>query len=460
MKRLVFCFDGSWNKLSAEHPTNVVLMAESIRPTARDGTKQIVYYDEGVGTASDEVFRGGAFGKGLLTNMKEAYQFLIFNHEPGDEIFVFGFSRGAYTARSFVGFIRHAGILDIHSAGQIDSAVQLYVSAMTKDGDDKPKALKFRAKFSSKVCVSDQDEDWRCENWKGYKKGTATHLNIKYVGVWDTVGALGVPRVVPFSRWFNRKRQYHDVKLTSKVQNARHALAIDERRELFEPTVWNNIADLNSKAGKSTYSMDAPYQQRWFPGVHGSVGGGGPIKGLSDSALAWILAGAKRARLEVSVEDSSRVYEIAPDPFMALENDPKRPWHDRGVIGALKQRLLYADRIGPSHINDVSASARKRWQADAKDLPEARLYRPKTLSEVGDQMDAMQNLPDETGKYIKGMVGHTVSAGETLSKIAKRYLGDAELYEDVFEANRDVIDDPDELQPGMVIKIPTVPSRT
>jgi uncharacterized protein (DUF2235 family) len=74
---------------------------------------------------------------------------------------------------------------------QYNQMVQLYVSAMTKDGDDKPKALKFRAKFSSKVCVSDQEEDWRCENWKDYKKGSAIPLNIKYVGVWDTVDAVG-----------------------------------------------------------------------------------------------------------------------------------------------------------------------------------------------------------------------------------------------------------------------------
>ena len=113
MKRLVFCFDGTWNRLAADCPTNVVLVAEMTKPIASNGIPQIVYYDEGIGTARDERFRGGAFGKGMMDNIREAYRFLLFNYEPGDHIFAFGFSRGAFTARSFVGFIRHAGILDV-----------------------------------------------------------------------------------------------------------------------------------------------------------------------------------------------------------------------------------------------------------------------------------------------------------------------------------------------------------
>lgn len=164
MKRLVFCFDGSWNRLDADCPTNVVLIAESVRPTARNGTPQIVYYDEGVGTGKLDKIRGGVFGTGLLTNLREAYRFLIFNYEPGDEIFIFGFSRGAYTARSFAGFIRHVGILDINTASKIDKALGLYKAALKKDGDDHPDTMKFRADYSTKVCVSEHDRQWRCIN--------------------------------------------------------------------------------------------------------------------------------------------------------------------------------------------------------------------------------------------------------------------------------------------------------
>ncbi|MBK6297885.1 MAG: DUF2235 domain-containing protein [Sphingomonadales bacterium] len=129
MKRLVFCFDGTWNKLSTNCPTNVVLVAEMVAPIAKGGVPQIVYYDEGIGTAKSEHFMGGAFGKGMMTNIREAYRFLLFNYEPGDQIYAFGFSRGAYTARSFLGFIRHAGILDVDSAEQIDQAIAIYKGA-------------------------------------------------------------------------------------------------------------------------------------------------------------------------------------------------------------------------------------------------------------------------------------------------------------------------------------------
>lgn len=105
MKRLVFCFDGSWNQIDAPHPTNVLFTAQSVLPMAPDGTAQLIYYDEGVGTEKGEKLRGGMFGKGLEKNLNDAYRFLIFNHTPGDEIYVFGFSRGAFTARSFAGLI-------------------------------------------------------------------------------------------------------------------------------------------------------------------------------------------------------------------------------------------------------------------------------------------------------------------------------------------------------------------
>lgn len=109
-KRIIFCFDGTWNVLSAAFPTNVVTLAASIvRET--DGVSQIIHYSEGVGTRASEKITGGMFGEGLIENIRQAYSFLIFNYDPGDEIFVFGFSRGGYSAQTFVGFIRHVGIL-------------------------------------------------------------------------------------------------------------------------------------------------------------------------------------------------------------------------------------------------------------------------------------------------------------------------------------------------------------
>ena len=112
MKRIIFCFDGTWNRIDSKHPTNVLLMASSIAPIDDEGISQIVHYDNGVGTNWYDKRIGGAMGVGLLKNIRQAYQFLIFNYNEGDEVYAFGFSRGAFTARSFVGFIRSAGIIE------------------------------------------------------------------------------------------------------------------------------------------------------------------------------------------------------------------------------------------------------------------------------------------------------------------------------------------------------------
>ncbi len=448
MKRLIFCFDGTWNKLTTDCPTNVVLVAEMTQPVATDGSPQIVYYDEGIGTAKDERFRGGAFGKGMLDNIREAYRFLLFNYEPGDHIFAFGFSRGAFTARSFVGFIRHAGILNVDSAKDIDRAIDLYRAVFKGDGDDAPRTLEFRSRFSSQVCVSEWDRDWREQNCTDFDPATPI-LEIKYVGVWDTVAALGCPKFIPGATWINRKFRFHDAKLTSKVQAARHAVATDERRVLFEPVLWNNVADLNNSKGTSKYDVDAPYQQKWFPGVHGSIGGGGPERGLSDAALVWVLHGAKKAGLELRNHPKSRVFGIKPDPYAPLRNDPALAWHDRGLIGTIKRLCLCTDRTGPDDVVDVSACTRRRWNATATELPEGQLYRPKPLNSLASRLTDHATPPDETYQT------HTVVSGDTLGKLAETYLGDRAKYLQIFELNRHRLDDPDDIFVGMKLLIPS-----
>ena len=165
MKRLVFCFDGTWNRLDAQHPTNVVLTAESITPSVQVGDEtvaQIIHYDEGVGTTKGESIRGGLFGHGLLKNLSDAYRFLIFNYAPGDEIYVFGFSRGAYSARSFVGLIRNCGVLRRSEASRSLEAIELYQSRSQDDHPDSVKMNDFRFKYGQEVCVSEKEEQWRC----------------------------------------------------------------------------------------------------------------------------------------------------------------------------------------------------------------------------------------------------------------------------------------------------------
>jgi uncharacterized protein (DUF2235 family) len=188
MKRIVFCFDGTWNRLLPDLATNVVLTAASIERVDEKGIVQIIHYDEGVGTNEWETVRGGVFGTGLIDNVREAYRFLCFNYDQGDEIYVFGFSRGAYSARTFIGFLRHVGPLGRLHIGRIDEALVLYQNR--KHGKDGAGLAlrRFRADYAGAVCIGQEDDDWRCGNVEGYQAGKAPQMRIRYLGVWDTVG--------------------------------------------------------------------------------------------------------------------------------------------------------------------------------------------------------------------------------------------------------------------------------
>ena len=166
-------------------------------PAAPDGTVQIACHLDGVGTgrgtgrlaqALDRAI-GGALGGGLLATLAEAYRFLIFAYAPGDEIHLFGYSRGAYTARSLAGLVRNCGILERRHAGAIPAALALYRARSPETGPDSEAALAFRARHAAHVTVGRREAAWRAE--RGLSAGRA--LRIAYIGVWDTVGALGLP---------------------------------------------------------------------------------------------------------------------------------------------------------------------------------------------------------------------------------------------------------------------------
>jgi uncharacterized protein (DUF2235 family)/phage tail protein X len=442
----VFCFDGTWNAL-ANIPTNVVLTAASIKRQGTDRTAQIIYYDEGVGTAWYDKLVGGMFGWGLIENVRKAYRFLIFNYDPGDEIYIFGFSRGSFTARSFVGLMRYVGPIRRLYADRIDEALNLYHERV-KDTDGASENIRqFRVKYSGDVCISTEDDDWRAANIDGYQKGTAPLLKVKYLGVWDTVAALGVPEAVPGSIQMNVGYRFHDPSVTAFIESARHAVAIDERRVLFPPVLFGNLTELNASKTFKSEDEKAPYQERWFAGVHGSVGGGGDIRGLSDGSLAWILNGAKRAGLELDSAAGSRIQAISPDPLAPLVNT-HRP----------STNLLYKwakDRLGPDNLFQLSDGVIRRWKAPIDKIPEKSLYRPKTLSKVADKLNAASNefesaQPEILEKYI-------VKEGDTLTGLAYHFYGHAAKSTIIFDANRDTLDSPDDLFIGWVLRIPKLP---
>ena len=158
-KRLVVCCDGTWNRpdqLSGGvvSPTNVSKLALGVAREGRDGTRQLLYYHHGVGTQRFERMRGGALGFGLSRNVRECYRFLVENYELGDELYFFGFSRGAFTARSAVGLVRNAGILRAEHVGRIKEAYRLYRG---RDDDSRPNGIEariFRRMYSHEDCPS------------------------------------------------------------------------------------------------------------------------------------------------------------------------------------------------------------------------------------------------------------------------------------------------------------------
>lgn len=453
MKRIVFCFDGTACALSANTPTNVVLTAASIRRTAKDGTAQIIYYDEGVGTDWYNRAVGGGLGWGVIENVREAYRFLIFNYDPGDEIFVFGFSRGAFSARSFIGLVRFVGPIRRLHASRIDEALRLYHKRV-KDTDFSSENLqKFRADYSSDVCIDASDEDWRVRHVKGYQKGTAPIITIKYLGVWDTVSALGVPEVLPGSSRINVGHHFHDTSVTEFIESARHAVAIDERRSLFPSVGFGDLTNLNRRKNFDPDHIDAPYQERFFPGEHGSIGGGGDIRGLSDAALAWVLQGAKRARLELDTASGTRIHSIAPNPLAPLNNIERA----KPDFLSLTLYRLKRDRVGPDKFWQLSSSVLRRWKADATRLPDKALYRPATLQKLKTELD--QYKFPEVSENTEVLAHHKVEKGDTLYSLAGHYYGDRTKFGKIFEANPDTMDDPRELSVGWELRIPKLPEE-
>ncbi|MDO1560101.1 DUF2235 domain-containing protein [Brevundimonas sp. 2R-24] len=469
MKRLVFCFDGTGNTLDRPHPTNVAITAAGVKNTAKGGVAQIVYYDEGVGTGTwRDKMVGGATGKGLYERVVEGYKALVFNYEPGDEIFIFGFSRGAYTARSFAGLIQHVGIVNSCYADKIHVAASLYERREKKDAiEELDEINRFRAQFAPDVCASEQDRAWRLKNGGAAGADKLPIVGIKYIGVWDTVKTLGDPMLGDDDGDGEYDAaEFHDHRLHPSVEAARHAVAIDERRKKFDVTLWDNVDELNEKRGASINDSDRPYQQQWFPGDHGSVGGGGEIRGLSDEALEWVWEGAKKQGLALDASSYSKIWGIRPDVLAPTVNTAEKKWDIASVV---MRNLPKHDRRGPTAMHEVSTAAIVRWAApEGSDRP---LWRPKPLEDIRAQMDraAASYLPWEfvaRGGYepaelppaVDGQGNplrrYVVPAGSTLAEIAENQLGNRARADEILALNRTTILDSDRYYAGQIVNLP------
>ena len=309
-KKIILCADGTWNTphgpAAQPNDTNVRKIYELIL----DDPSQLKYYDSGVGTDGTpfEHFFGGSMGSGLFQKIQDGYEFLSYVWDPGDEIYILGFSRGAYTARSLGGMIATFGVpnrnLDNQTVKRIFDAYR----------------------------TTDHTQRLAAKNSLNADYGLAD-VTIRMVGVWDTVGALGIPGHL-FDDFDQEKYGFLDTTLNPCIDKAFHAIAIDERRASFLPTLWSN-PDGTPRAN------DDQVQQVWFPGVHCDVGGSYAETQLSNITLRWMIDNAKAQGLRF--DDAAVDACLRPKPF-----DPNGPAHDEWKIipwGLPKHRTIPANAV-------------------------------------------------------------------------------------------------------------------
>jgi uncharacterized protein (DUF2235 family) len=281
MKRIAIFCDGTWNSPDEEDKgiscsTNVVKMALSLSEKSIDNSEQILFYDAGIGTDGRKLEHlfDGATGTGISRNILEAYEFVIKNYEKGDQLYFFGFSRGAFTVRSLAGLIRNCGILKKEFVYKMPMAYEIYKSNSPLLHPKKKEATLFRKTFA----IEDISP-------------------IEFIGVFDTVGALGNPIS---NKNISNRNQFHDTELSSHIKNAYHALSIDEKRKKFEACLWHLQEN----------SINQHLEQMWFAGVHSDVGGGYPETQLSDISLKWMMEKAESCNLHFNA-----IIDPVPSPF-------------------------------------------------------------------------------------------------------------------------------------------------
>lgn len=377
MKRIVIFIDGTWNRPDADDPTNVLRLSRSVAHEDDDGVPQIVLYQPGVGTGRGNTFLGrtldkwlgGTLGWGTMELIADLYRQLVMIYEKGDAIQLYGFSRGAFAARSFAGVLRSCGIPPRRHIHLVNKAIERYASRDPSTHPEDPSSYLFREDVSPDTATSQKELKWR--NRDG--ETGAIQLNIDYIGVWDTVKALGLPEVLHFSDLANARHHFHDADLSSSVRSARHAIAIDEYRSTYPALPWDNMDDLNRRGNGERRGA---YLQQYFPGNHGSVGGGGARAGLSAIALHWIAMGGAEAGLQIDWDEFDR---NAPDLNF------KERLVNRFASKALTGRDLAEAKsrhVAPICETELSLAALDRYVEDSG-------YRPLMLKSLKDELYGM-----------------------------------------------------------------------
>ena len=378
MKRLIVCCDGTWNTPDQEEngvpaPTNVFKLFNALAKSDGD-IEQRKYYQAGVGSEGGtfDAILGGAIGKGISRNIQDAYQWLGSNYEEGDEIYLFGFSRGAFASRSLGGFLGK-GLLDLRDVSYSEAGSRV------KKAYEKG----YRRKKSSIA-------DWAEPDWLFFNDKKATPIH--FVGVWDTVGSLGVPDDLEVLNVLEKKEnwRFHNTELGDYVTHARHAMAIDEVRSSFTITRWSNAQTHDG------------IKELWFPGCHCDVGGGYSVCDLSNGALLWMMNESEGVGLKFR---DGVANTIKANPTGVMHNSYKGPF------AKMRSRPRNVDAMIPENEALFHASALERQKVSPIDYP---AYHPTTvLKSAGDshivEIYACKRW-NHTGVYLEEGAKYTFSA--------------------------------------------------
>ncbi|KAF8749478.1 Amino acid permease, partial [Rhizoctonia solani] len=403
-KRIIVCCDGTWQDGILRSQTwmysNVLKLARCINHEDMrydPPIPQIVFYQAGIGSEQNIYSRyvDGTTGASLAEKVQEAYAFIAHNYSPGDEVFLFGFSRGAYTARMVAGFIGSIGILDRTA---MDSFADIFI-AMQK-----------------KCKAKDEAENRRCDDalapYKeicedGRRRADFNHdkFTIKCVGVWDTVGSMGLPTVITRgSPKMHQLFDFPDNLLGPHVERALHAMSLNEDREDFQITKF-----YQTKKGKERGQV---LQQVWFAGQHSDVGGGWQDHDLSDIALMWMIANIedivsidfKRYNREATIDgpsnsrtmhESVKCQELrTPAANQWIEEHPERFVNLLPLELEIRENWGYRPGHTPKRIDTLQARKElKNEQSAAKSLVAMaqKVLRSATQNEV---------IKDEGGRSV------------------------------------------------------------
>jgi uncharacterized protein (DUF2235 family) len=367
-KRLVLLLDGTWNNV--EDNTNVWRLCQLLAQRSDDGLTQLPYYSAGVGTTEGQKLRGGAFGYGLDDAVIAAYRWLMGHYDQRDdpdahdEVFVFGFSRGAFTARSLTGMIARCGLLRPGAPLSVEELFERY-----RLDKDAPSLVElYERKRAGLPLTPDEERLLR----------HTRRIRIKMIGVWDTVGALGVPfgNIPGISK---RRMGFHNTRLSTLFEHAYHALAIDEHRAAFAPTLWTRFTPTQPDPPGTHHASQKEVEQRWFVGAHANVGGGIAGDDLSQLPLAWLME--KAGALGLAFRDD---LALIGDEQMGEVTDSFALFMG-GLYRLFRLFRRYYRPIGApawpatggsvAPVNEtIDASVFARWRADAK-------YRPPNLAD-------------------------------------------------------------------------------